>query len=196
MGFCPNRFYPEVAALKSPTSHLKSSLWAWLDQVYHARVHGETGQTPFERFAAGIDQIRTVDPETLRLAFQWRAKRKVNQQATLSFQGNTYHVDPRWCGQVIELRFDPFDLSRIDLYDPHGKHLGLATLRVHKRQYHLDIQRLVPEALRHSPPAKTDFLKTLRQEYAHALRERIGTIRFANLPSAGANPSTGDCHPF
>jgi len=108
-------FYPEVAASNiTDLDTLNQSLWAWLDRIYHVREHGETGQTPFARFAAGADQIRIVDgpskghlPETLRLAFQWRATRSVSRQATIKFQGNTYHVDPAWCGQVIELRFDP-----------------------------------------------------------------------------------------
>ena len=110
-------FYPEVAASKiADLNTLNQSFWAWLHGIYHARVHGETGQTPFERFAAGAEHIRPADPETLRLAFQWRTKRRVTRQATLSLQGNVYGVDPAWCGQTLELRYDPFDLSQMDLY--------------------------------------------------------------------------------
>jgi len=182
-------FYPEVTASNiADLATLNQSLWAWLDRVYHVREHGQTGQTPFDRFTAGIDQIRTVDPETLRLAFQWRTKRLVTGRATISFQGNLYHVDPAWCGQTIELRYDPFDLSQMDIYDCAGKHLGLAALVTHKRQFHLAVQHLVPEALRRNPPAKADFLKTLRDEQEQALRQQIGTMaprratfRFANL---------------
>jgi len=112
----------------------------------------------------------------------------VTGRATISFQGNLYHVDPAWCGQTIELRYDPFDLSQMDIYDCAGKHLGLAALVTHKRQFHLAVQHLVPEALRRNPPAKADFLKTLRDEQEQALRQQIGTMaprratfRFANL---------------
>jgi transposase InsO family protein len=180
-------FYPEVAASGiADLLTLNQSFWAWLDQIYHARVHGETGQTPFDRFAAGADQVRTVDAETLRLAFLWRTKRTVSRQATLSLQGNTYHVDPAWCGQQIELRYDPFDLTRMEVYR-QGLRLGTAALTQHKRQVHLAVERLVPESVRRDPPAKVDFLKTLREEHEQALRQQLGGIRFANLDLANAN---------
>jgi transposase InsO family protein len=174
-------FYPEVEASKiTDLDLLNNSFWAWLERIYHARVHGETEQTPFDRFAAGIDQIRPVDPETLRLAFLWRAKRTVTRQATLSLQGNTYHVDPAWCGQILELRFDPFDLARMEVYR-NGARLGTAALVHHKRQIHLDVERLVPALLRQGAPAKVDFLKTLRAEQETALRQQLGGIQFAKL---------------
>ena len=82
-------FYPEVAASQlTDLDLLNQSFWAWLERIYHARVHGETGQTPLDRFLAGAEHVRSADPETLRLAFQWRTKRKVTRQASLSLQGN------------------------------------------------------------------------------------------------------------
>ena len=77
------------------------------------------------------ERVRTVDAETLRLAFLWRTKRTVTRQATISLQGNTYHVDPAWCGQTIELRYDPFDLSRMEVYRDAVR-LGTAILIKHK----------------------------------------------------------------
>lgn len=32
---------------------LNKQLWAWLEQVYHARIHSETKQSPLARFTAG-----------------------------------------------------------------------------------------------------------------------------------------------
>ena len=96
------------------------------------RVHSETEQTPLARYSAGLDQVHAVDPETLRRAFLWREKRKVKRDATLSLQGNRYQVDPRWAGRTLELRFDPFDLSQIELYLDHAA-LGLATVVIQQR---------------------------------------------------------------
>jgi len=179
-------FYPEVAASNlTDLALLNQSFWAWLDRLYHARVHGETGQTPFDRFAAGADaeRVRTVDAETVRLAFLWRTQRTVTRQATLSLQGNIYHVDAAWCGQTIELRYDPFDLTRMEVYRD-GQHLGTASLTHIKRQMHLAVEHLVPESLRKDAAAKVDFLKTLREEHDQALRQQLGGIRFAQLDAA------------
>jgi putative transposase len=172
-------FYPEVAASSiADLTTMNQSFWAWLERPYHARVHGETGQTPFDRFAADAERVRTVDAETLRLAFLWRTKRTVTRQATISLQGNTYHVDPAWCGQIIELRYDPFDLSRMEVYRDAVR-LGTATLVQHKRNLHLAVERLVPDPLRRNPPAKADSrsVKTLRDEHEQALRQQIGAMQ-------------------
>jgi putative transposase len=174
-------FYPEVAASQlTDLDLLNQSFWAWLDRIYHARVHGETGQTPLERFIAGAEHLRSADPETLRLAFQWRTKRTVTRQATLSLQGNVYNVDPAWSGQAIELRYDPFDLSQMEVYR-EGVRLGTARLTEAKRQRHLAVEHLVPESRTITAPAQIDFLKTLREEHDQALRQQLGGIRFSQL---------------
>ncbi len=176
-------FYPEVAASHlTDLDLLNQSFWAWLERIYHARVHGETEQTPLDRFLAGAEHVRSSDPETLRLAFQWRTKRRVTRQATLSLQGNVYTVDPAWCGQTLELRYDPFDLSQMDIYRD-GARLGTAHLTITKRQRHLAVDRLVPEARPLTAPAQIDFLKTLREEHDQALRQQLGGIRFSQLES-------------
>lgn len=174
-------FYPEVAASQlTDLALLNQSFWAWLERIYHARVHGETGQTPLDRFLAGAEHARSADPETLRLAFQWRTKRRVTRQASLSLQGNVYSVDPAWCGQTLELRYDPFDLTQMEIYRD-GTRLGTARLTVTKRQRHLAVERLVPEASPLTAPAQIDFLKTLREEHDQALRQQLGGIRFSQL---------------
>ncbi len=174
-------FYPEVAASHlTDLGLLNQSFWAWLDRIYHARVHGETGQPPLERFIAGAEHLRSADPETLRLAFQWRTKRTVTHQATLSLQGNLYSVDPAWSGQVIELRYDPFDLSQMEVYR-EGVRLGTARLTESKRQRHLAVEHLVPESRLPPAPAQIDFLQTLREEHDQVLRQQVGGIRFSQL---------------
>ena len=77
---------------------LNESLWAWVECVYHQHVHSETGQTPLARYSAGLDQVKTVDPEVLRRAFLWREQRKVRRDATLALQGNPTRSMPTWPG--------------------------------------------------------------------------------------------------
>ena len=67
------QFLPEVETSAITTlAELNESLWAWLECVYHQREHAETDQTPLARYTAGLDQVRSADPETLRTAFLWR----------------------------------------------------------------------------------------------------------------------------
>ena len=57
-------------------AELNASLWAWVERIYHEHVHSETGETPLARYAAGLEQVRLADPESLRRAFLWRERRK------------------------------------------------------------------------------------------------------------------------
>lgn len=183
------QFLPEVEASQIATlTELNESLWAWLECVYHVRVHSETEQTPLARFTAGLDQIRPVDPEVLRRAFLWRETRQVSKTATLSLQGNRYQVDPRFAGRTLELRFDPFDLSHVELY-LDGQPQGTATVLEQGRQRHLAVARLAtdpPDPPR--PKSSLDYLAALRAEHQAQQQKDLGRLTFARLtpPEAGA----------
>jgi len=185
------QFLPEVAVSQLTTlTELNASLWAWLECVYHQRVHSETQQTPLARFSAGLDQIRTVDPETLRRAFLWRHSRKVNRDATLSLQGNCYQVDPRFAGRTLELRFDPFDLSQVELF-LDGQPQGLATVLTQGRQRHLAVARLAtdpPDPPR--PKSSLDYLAVLRAEHQAQQQKELGRLPFARLTPPDTTPPT------
>jgi putative transposase len=79
---------------------------AWVEQVYHRRVHTETGQAPLERFDANDPPARPT-AELLREAFLWSEHRKVTKTATVSLHGNTYEVDGALVGRRVELVLVP-----------------------------------------------------------------------------------------
>jgi len=129
---------------------------AWLEVVYHRRVHSETEQSPLERFeAAGAPALPT--PALLREAFLWSEERTVTKTATVSLFGNQYEVDAALVGRKVELVFDPFDLSRIEVRYQH-RPFGLAVPLVIGRRTHPQAERELPPS-----PAATgiDYLKLL-----------------------------------
>jgi putative transposase len=80
--------------------------------------------------------------------------RKVTRTATVPLEGNAYAVDPALTGQRVELRYDPEDLSRIDVY-LDGRPAGGAVPFVTRRHVH----RAVPQAAPASAPATgVDYL--------------------------------------
>jgi transposase InsO family protein len=185
------QFLPEVEASAITTlAQLNESLWAWLERVYHQHLHSETHQTPLARFAAGLEQVKPVDPETLRRAFLWREKRTVRKDATISLQGNRYQVPSHLVGRALELRFDPFDLAEMDLY-LDGKELGRARVLLQGRSRHLAVQGLDPEpttAAKANP--SVDFLAALRAEQQSAQQQALSRLSFASLsPSAKTTPN-------
>jgi hypothetical protein len=61
--------------------------------------------------------------------------RKVTRTATVSLEGNTYAVDPALVARRVELRYDPEDLSVIDVFF-EGSPAGVATPFVIGRHTH------------------------------------------------------------
>lgn len=95
---------------------------AWTETVYHRQVHSETGQPPLVRWSAG-GPFPLPAPPVLTEAFLWEQHRTVTKTATVSLHANTYQVDQALVGQKVELVFDPFDLTRIEVRlagVPHG----------------------------------------------------------------------------
>ena len=140
-------------------SELNRLFSAWLEVVYHRRTHTETGCSPIERFdAAGAPQLPT--PALLREAFLWSQERTVTKTATVSLHGNLYSVDAALVGRRVELVFDPFDLTRIEVRYQH-RPFGTAVALVIGRHTHPQAEREVPP-----PPTGTgiDYLKLLAEQ--------------------------------
>jgi putative transposase len=168
-------------------SELNRLFSAWLEVVYHRRVHSETGQVPLARFdAAGAPKLPT--PALLREAFLWSTERLVTKTATVSLHGNSYEVDPALVGRKVELVFDPFDLTRIEVRYQH-RPFGKAVPLVIGRHTH-------PQAARELPPPPTgtgiDYLKLLADKRDAELRgHRIDYARLANNDGDGDGDGEG-----
>jgi putative transposase len=177
------QFMPEVetSAITS-LAELNESFWAWLELIYHPRKHSETEQSPLERYQAGLSAVSQADAETLRKAFLWREKRKVRKDGRIELQGNTYRVDPQFTGRQIELHFDPFDLSTLNVW-MDGNSFGKATVLQQGRDKHIAVERLAALAPQPAKPASSlDYLAILRAEYQTLQRQQAGTLQFAKLP--------------
>jgi putative transposase len=139
---------------------------AWAEQVANRRAHAETGQAPITRFEAG-GPPRQADPARLAEAFRWSVTRKVTRTATVPLEGNAYAVDPALTGRRVELRYDPEDLTRLDVF-LDGRPAGQAVPFITRRHVH----RAVPQAARPDPdPTGIDYLHLV----AAAHGEEAGT---------------------
>lgn len=152
---------------------LNDRFTAWVEQVANRRLHAETGQRPTDRYAAGTR--RAVEPERLREAFRWSVVRKVTRTATVPLEGNHYAVDPSLVGRRVELRYDPEDLTRLDVY-LEGRAAGVAVpFKIHRH-----VHPAVPQAHRPEPaPTGIDFLGLVAD--AHDAEAGTGKISYANL---------------
>lgn len=124
-------------------SELNRLFQAWSEVVYHRRVHTETGQAPADRYGPVVP--RFAHPDALAQAFRWSQQRKVTKTATVSMFANVYQVEPHLTGRTVDLVFDPFDLTRIDVVCD-GLPAGTATPLVIGRHSHPKARPETPDA--------------------------------------------------
>jgi transposase InsO family protein len=96
---------------------------AWITQEYHRTVHREIGATPLERYLAGPNVARECPAsEALRAAFRIEVKRRQRRSdGTVSLEGQRFEIPSRYRHlSDMHLRYARWDLSRVDLIDPHS----------------------------------------------------------------------------
>lgn len=160
-------------------AELNDRFEAWAEQVANVRVHTETGQRPIDRWHTSTPAH--PDPAKVIDAFRWSAMRKVTKTATISLEGNAYAVDPTLAGRRIEVRYDPEDLTRLDVY-LDGQPAGAAVPFLIGRH----VAKTVPQAIRPAPQATgIDYLGMVQAAHDD---DTVGTIHFTQLPL----PDIGD----
>ena len=178
--FVQSDFLPELEHSSVTTlPQLNESLLAWLEVVYHRKLHSETGQAPLERLRQDpAPATRPADPEKLRQAFLHRVERKVRKTATVSFKGNRYSVPAYLRGKQVELRYDPFDLTRLEVwYNDAFLDLAEPEEIVTTNDPDVDLDP-VPKP---SVDSGLDYLALLRLERERLIQEQIDTIHFTQL---------------
>lgn len=156
---------------------------AWVETAYHRAVHSETGQPPLARWQAG-GPFPLPDPAALTEAFLWEERRTVAKTATVSLHGNTYEVDPLLVGRKVELVFDPFDLTTVEVRHD-GLPKGTAVPHHIGRHAHPKARPETPP----TPPVATgiNYARLLEDTHHAELARRVN---YAAL--AGNDPGTHD----
>jgi putative transposase len=143
---------------------------AWVEHVYHRRVHSETGQAPIERFLAG-GPPRLPAEELVADAFRWSEQRRATAQATVTLFGNRYELDPALARHRVELIFDPFDLEHVQVRF-QGRPMGMAIPREIARHVHPRARREPADETQPSPPG-IDYLALIEARRREQLERRI-----------------------
>ncbi len=112
-------------------------------------------------------------PSTAQLheAFKWSEWRTVTKTSTVGLHGNTYEVDAVLVGRKVELVFDPFDLTRIEVRW-HGRSMGNAVPHIIGRHVHAKAR---PDDTTPPDPVRTgiDYLHLVEAQHTAELADRV-----------------------
>jgi transposase InsO family protein len=153
---------------------LNEGFAAWLDLVYHAEPHSETGQPPKERYDQRLIAIRQADMQAVAESFLQQEQRTVEKTfSDIRLNNRFYKVNPDLRGDRLTVRFDlrgPID--EILLYSLEDVYLGKGIL--HQREEGQDLPP--PNS---QPAARFDLLGMLIDEHRNQLKEQIGGIDYS-----------------
>lgn len=162
---------------------------AWVEQVYHRAWHSETGQTPLARWAACWAETppRQPDAPMLREAFLWEERRRVTKIATVAFHSNHYQVEHALIGRTVELVYDPFDLTHIEVRY-QGRPMGLAVPQTITRHSHPKARPETPQPP--PPPTGINYLGLIAAAHSEHLAAGVNYAALTTSPptTSGSDP--------
>lgn len=169
-----NEFQAEAALADFHTiEELNSAFWAWAEVVYNKRVHSATGETPDERFQKALPENhrRINDLQSFTRMFLWKESRTISKYGKIKLYSNQYPVQQAPHGTVVQVRFDPFNLDEVYIYDDANRYLE--TTSPSKKV--TDTAPNIPEESRKSPQKvsreSVAMFTRLRQKYRQQLKE-------------------------
>jgi putative transposase len=151
-------------------------------------VHSETGAPPLRRWREGIaDPLPLPTPAQLREAFLWSEFRTVNTNAVVSLHNNRYQVDELLIGRKVELVFDPFDITDIEVRYRGRSHGKAVAFRIGRHAH----PKARPEHPDPAPATGIDYLRLIDADHTEQLESRINyTALFGDSPGTDA-PEAG-----
>lgn len=167
------------ARAKGPQTieELNRWFWAWLEMAYHHKIHSSLGMTPVDFWMRQTDRIRYADPQVLDTVFLWREERGVSLVHTFTVQGNLYEVAPELGGQDVEVRYNPFDLSKILVFKD-----GVFQMRARPASLPQPVHPKAPKPpSRPARPLSMSYLDTLMAQHEAHLAKEFGTLNFSKI---------------
>lgn len=137
--FVDSSFRPEVQALVNKgdvttLEALNAALRSWLDGYYHVREHGSTKQSPRARFEASTKTRKRKLLTELNELFLWEETRKVDKTGCIQLGGNTYEVESDLARCMVSLRYDPFDLTELQVWQGERRYANAVPIELNRKR--------------------------------------------------------------
>jgi putative transposase len=116
--------------------------------------------------------LRFPGPEALRDAFLWEKTPKVDKSGCFSLKGLTYEAGVEWIGKKITVRYDPFDLSLVEVWYGGEKKKLVAPANI--GEYNRNVKKPVEELEKVS---QSKLLRLFETESKKRLKQQLGAFR-------------------
>jgi len=160
---------------------LNSTMTAWLDVEYDNKIHSSTGEPPNNRWRNNLNAHpprRIKDIDLFNSLFFWRTKKNVNKFGKIQFNKNSYPIHTLSVGETVELRYDPFDLSEVQVFKDNTFYCKLrASSLVRKTVPGIPEEKKKPTISKET----VDYFKNIREKASELKRKEAESIRYSDL---------------
>ena len=95
-------------------AELNETLWIWLNDFYHQKIHSSTGQTPFARFTSRMECLREA-PSNLKDYFRKTVRRRVAKDRTISLNGRAFEAPVSLIGKQVTLLYHQEEPDKVEI---------------------------------------------------------------------------------
>jgi len=147
----------------------------WLSEGYNHRVHSALKEkSPAQAFTQDTKPLRFPSPEAIREAFLWEKTPRVDKSGCISLNGMCYEVGIEFIRKQIVVRYDPFDLSIIEVWSAGEKKKTVSPARF--GEFNCKVKKPVEEREKAS---QSRLLRLLAEDDKKRLKQEMGAFRLS-----------------
>jgi hypothetical protein len=140
-------------------------------------------RTPYQAYTEDPARVSYVSSLECRDAFLWEEQRTVDKSGCISFKGISYDVGVALARRRVDVRYDPFDISLVEIW--HGG-------KFQRKAEALEIREFAPKlndttAVASKKPTHSRLLKIYEEKNKEREKQRNGALSFRS-PKEGEKP--------
>jgi len=176
-------FLQEISLEKpKDLNELNQKFRIWLDEGYNNRPHsGLKGDTPMHAYTKDPRKIRFATPEECRDAFLWEDTRKVDRTGCFKLSGIEYEAGLEYIGKKVDVRYDPFDMSLVEIWHGGERKKAVPPLKVGAFCSGAEKVQAAAKA------THSRLLKVYEAENAKRQKKKTGALSFSSMKGGGGN---------
>lgn len=154
----------------------------WLDEGYNNCPHSSLkGDTPMHAYSADPKKVRFATPEECHDAFLWEDTRKVDRTGCFKLNGIEYEAGLEYIGKKVDVRYDPFDMSLVEIWHGGERKKAAPPLKVGDFCGRTEKPPVAAKA------THSRLLKVYETENAKRQKQKMGVLSFRSMKGGDGN---------
>jgi transposase InsO family protein len=187
-------FLEEVSLEAVETLKELNDKWRlWLREYYHKRSHRglevkagtKEHYSPQAAWEHDETILRIATAEECRTAFLWQDERTVDKTGCFTLCGITFEAGPEYIRKKIEIRYDPFELERVEVWEENKRVKIVGQLKI--KEYNGRKRKEKTNAIEKGVKSGSRLLGALEKEKKEKEGKKHQAISFSKIEKEAAD---------